>query len=231
MGPVTTERSLDKAAAQVSDAQHFGGQVTLGGKKLQGTSGYADGYFFEPTIITGATKEMLIAREETFAPIMALFEFETEDEAVGRANDTSMGLASCKSSFPLLPLLPICPSIPLLTVETPPPPRFLHQKRRPHLASAREPRGRHDRDEHGQLVGGGVTLWRHQGERLRQRVRQGRRHRRVHDHKDRHVDVERSLLITRRTTLVRKTSVQSADCAQAADGLMSARAKFCGEEH
>nr|POE87825.1 putative succinate-semialdehyde dehydrogenase [Quercus suber] len=94
MGPVTTERSLDKAASQVSDAQKFGGQVTLGGKKLQGTSGYDGGYFFEPTIITGATKEMLIAREETFAPIMALFEFETEDEAVARANDTSMGLAS-----------------------------------------------------------------------------------------------------------------------------------------
>ena len=37
---------------------------------------------------------MLIAREETFAPIMALFPFDTEDEAVERANDTSMGLAS-----------------------------------------------------------------------------------------------------------------------------------------
>lgn len=117
MGPVTTERSLDKAAAQVSDAQKFGGQVVLGGKKLQGNAGYDAGYFFEPTIITGATKEMLIAREETFAPILALFEFETEDEVVERANDTSMGLASCKytlthSLCPSLSRSPIRPDFP-----------------------------------------------------------------------------------------------------------------------
>lgn len=93
MGPVTTSRSLDKAAAQVEDAQKQGGQVVLGGKKLHGTKGY-DGYFFEPTIITHANKGMLISREETFAPVMALYEFNSEDEAVQQANDTSMGLAS-----------------------------------------------------------------------------------------------------------------------------------------
>ncbi|OQO05471.1 hypothetical protein B0A48_09240 [Cryoendolithus antarcticus] len=93
MGPVTTPRSLDKADAQVEDAQKQGGKVILGGKRLMGTSGY-DGYFFEPTIITSAKKEMLIAQEETFAPVMALFKFDTEEEAVQRANDTSMGLAS-----------------------------------------------------------------------------------------------------------------------------------------
>ena len=96
MGPVTTPRSLDKAEQQVDDAKKLGGKVVLGGNKLHGTKGY-DGYFFEPTLITGAKKEMLIAREETFAPIMALFEFDSEDEVVQRANDTSMGLASCKS--------------------------------------------------------------------------------------------------------------------------------------
>ncbi|KAF2722009.1 aldehyde dehydrogenase [Polychaeton citri CBS 116435] len=93
MGPVTTPRSLDKALAQVEDAKKHGGNVILGGNKLMGTKGY-DGYFFEPTLITGAKKEMLIAQEETFAPVMALFEFESEEEAVKRANDTSMGLAS-----------------------------------------------------------------------------------------------------------------------------------------
>lgn len=93
MGPVTTERSLDKALAQVEDATKQGGKVILGGKKLQGTSGY-DGYFFEPTIITGAKDGMQIAQEETFAPVMALFEFDTEEEVVRKANDTSMGLAS-----------------------------------------------------------------------------------------------------------------------------------------
>ena len=93
MGPVTMERSLDKATAQVEDAKAHGGKIVLGGKKLHGESGF-EGYFFEPTLITGANKEMLIASEETFAPVLALFEFETEEQAVQMANDTSMGLAS-----------------------------------------------------------------------------------------------------------------------------------------
>jgi len=94
MGPVTTERSLDKALAQVEDAKKHGGQLVMGGNKLQGEKGYDQGYFFEPTIITKASKDMLIAREETFAPVLALFSFDTEEEAVKQANNTSMGLAS-----------------------------------------------------------------------------------------------------------------------------------------
>ncbi|KAK3686413.1 hypothetical protein LTR37_019844 [Vermiconidia calcicola] len=93
MGPVTTPRSLDKAEAHIADAKKQGGQIVTGGNKLMGQKGY-DGYFFEPTLITGAKSEMLIAQEEQFSPILALFEFDTEDEAVQKANDTSMGLAS-----------------------------------------------------------------------------------------------------------------------------------------
>ncbi|KAF4612822.1 hypothetical protein G7Y89_g15551 [Cudoniella acicularis] len=90
MGPVTTPRSLDKAANQVADAKKHGGQVVLGGGKVAGKSGY----FFEPTIILGAKKEMLITEEETFAPVLALYSFDTEEEVVEAANNTSMGLAS-----------------------------------------------------------------------------------------------------------------------------------------
>jgi len=93
MGPVTTPRGIDKAEEQVQDAVSHGGKLVLGGKKLYGSQNYP-GYFFEPTLITGANKEMLIAHEETFAPVLALFEFDTEDEAVAAANETSMGLAS-----------------------------------------------------------------------------------------------------------------------------------------
>ncbi len=126
MGPVTTPRSLDKADSQVEDAKKLGGKIVLGGNKLQGKSGY-DGYFFEPTIITGAKHEMLIAREETFAPVMALFEFDTEDEAVQRANDTSMGLASCKCKCNVAdPNADHCC-------------RFLHQEYRPNMATAGKP--------------------------------------------------------------------------------------------
>lgn len=95
LGPVTTPRSLEKAEAQVEDAKKLGGKIVMGGKRLHGTPGY-DGYFFEPTIITNATGDMQIAGEETFAPVLPLFKFDTEEEAVKRANDTSMGLASCK---------------------------------------------------------------------------------------------------------------------------------------
>jgi len=86
MGPVTTPRSLDKALNQVNDAKKHGGKVVLGGGKVTGKSGY----FFEPTIILGAKKEMLITEEETFAPVLALYSFDSEEEVVTAANNTSV---------------------------------------------------------------------------------------------------------------------------------------------
>ncbi len=86
IGPVTSPRGLDRALSQVEDAKKHGGQVILGGGKVSGKSGY----FFEPTIITGGNKEMLITREETFAPVIALYSFDTEEEAVEAANNTSV---------------------------------------------------------------------------------------------------------------------------------------------
>ncbi len=90
MGPVTTDRSLLKAQEQVDDALSNGGKLLLGGKKLERVTGF----FFEPTVIGEANKQMLITKEETFAPVLALYKFEQEEEAVKAANDTSMGLAS-----------------------------------------------------------------------------------------------------------------------------------------
>ena len=90
MGPVTTPRGIDKVISQVDDATKLGAKVALGGKKVEGKKGY----FFEPTILTGMKPEMLISREESFAPVAALYKFETEEQAVKWANDTSMGLAS-----------------------------------------------------------------------------------------------------------------------------------------
>ena len=52
------------------------------------------GRFFEPTVLVDATSEMLIAREETFGPVAALFRFKTEAEAIAMANDTEFGLAA-----------------------------------------------------------------------------------------------------------------------------------------
>ncbi|QKX63843.1 uncharacterized protein TRUGW13939_11014 [Talaromyces rugulosus] len=90
MGPVTTSRGVDKASNQVEDATKLGAKLILGGNKIKDKRGY----FFEPTILTDMTPEMLISREESFAPIAALYKFDTEEEATKWANDTSMGLAS-----------------------------------------------------------------------------------------------------------------------------------------
>ncbi|KAI4665692.1 uncharacterized protein J4E78_003156 [Alternaria triticimaculans] len=90
MGPVTTPRGVEKALALVEDAKKKGAKIHTGGKKVEKDGGY----FFEPTVITGVTPDMDIANEEAFAPISTFIKFETEDEAVKAANDTSMGLAS-----------------------------------------------------------------------------------------------------------------------------------------
>jgi succinate-semialdehyde dehydrogenase/glutarate-semialdehyde dehydrogenase len=52
------------------------------------------GSFFEPTIVTGVTQDMMVAQEETFGPMAPLFKFETEAEVIGYANDTIFGLAA-----------------------------------------------------------------------------------------------------------------------------------------
>ncbi|BCR91520.1 NAD-dependent succinate-semialdehyde dehydrogenase [Aspergillus chevalieri] len=90
MGPLTTPQGVDKARKQVEDAQKRGATVLCSGTVPENK----EGYFFPPTILTGMTPEMLISQEESFAPIAALYKFDTEEEAVRCANDTSMGLAS-----------------------------------------------------------------------------------------------------------------------------------------
>jgi len=90
MGPVTVPQSLDKITEQIADAKAQGGKVLTGGQKVE----LDQGYFFEPTVIGDCGPKMRVAHEETFAPLLALFPFDTEEEAVEMANDTSMGLAS-----------------------------------------------------------------------------------------------------------------------------------------
>ncbi len=89
MGPMTTLRGIAKAEAHIEDATKHGAKVIMGGKRIDGA-----GYFFEPTILIDANENMLLSKEEQFAPIAAFFPFDTEEEAVEAANKTSMGLAS-----------------------------------------------------------------------------------------------------------------------------------------
>ncbi len=88
-GPLIDANALAKVERHIEDAVSKGARIVLGGKPhaLGGT-------FFEPTVLTGVTGEMLIAREETFGPVAPLFRFESEQEAIRMANDTEFGLAA-----------------------------------------------------------------------------------------------------------------------------------------
>jgi succinate-semialdehyde dehydrogenase/glutarate-semialdehyde dehydrogenase len=90
MGALTTPRGIEKLERHISDAIAKGGRILCGGKRPK-TLG---GYFFEPTIISGMTSSMLTTQEEIFGPLLGLYKFETEQEVVELANNTSMGLAS-----------------------------------------------------------------------------------------------------------------------------------------
>ena len=88
-GPLINPGALDKVEAHIADAVAKGASVVCGGKRHElGLT------FFEPTIVANVTSDMVIAREETFGPVAAVFRFETEDEVVAAANDTEFGLAA-----------------------------------------------------------------------------------------------------------------------------------------
>jgi succinate-semialdehyde dehydrogenase/glutarate-semialdehyde dehydrogenase len=88
-GPLIDEKAVAKVEEHIADAVAKGGRIALGGKRhaLGGT-------FFEPTIVTHVTPDMLVAREETFGPIAPIFSFRDEQDAIRMANDTEFGLAS-----------------------------------------------------------------------------------------------------------------------------------------
>jgi succinate-semialdehyde dehydrogenase/glutarate-semialdehyde dehydrogenase len=88
-GPLIDAKAVAKVEEHVADAVAKGGKLLTGGKRhaLGGT-------FFEPTVITGANQDMLVAREETFGPLAPLFPFDTEAEVIERANDSEFGLAA-----------------------------------------------------------------------------------------------------------------------------------------
>ena len=77
----------------IADAKKYGGQVVLGGKPYD-NDGKLKGYFFEPTVISGMSIEAITTREETFAPVVALYKFKTEEEVIDLANDCEVGLGS-----------------------------------------------------------------------------------------------------------------------------------------
>ena len=89
LGPLIDDKALETVEEHVADAVSKGAKVALGGKRHA-----LGGRFFEPTILTGVTKDMKVAIEETFGPVAPLFRFKDEADVIAQANDTEFGLAS-----------------------------------------------------------------------------------------------------------------------------------------
>ncbi len=89
LGPLITEKAVEKVENQIADALSKGGRVLTGGKRHA-----KGGSFFEPTVIADANRDMLVFREETFGPMAPLIRFHSDDEVLEMANDSEFGLAS-----------------------------------------------------------------------------------------------------------------------------------------
>jgi len=88
-GPLITEKAVAKVEEHIADALEKGAKIAIGGKPDA-----KGGLFFQPTILTGVTSNMKVAREETFGPVAPLLKFETEEQVIEMANNTEFGLAS-----------------------------------------------------------------------------------------------------------------------------------------
>ena len=89
VGPLIDDKGLAKVESHVEDAVSKGATVLTGGKRIEGA-----GTFFSPTVLTGVTRGMQVAREETFGPVAPLFRFDTVEDVIVQANDTEFGLAA-----------------------------------------------------------------------------------------------------------------------------------------
>ena len=89
VGPLIEEKACKNVASLVEDAKQNGAEVLTGGEAIDG-----DGFFFQPTVLRGASTDSRIFREEIFGPVASIYEFSDEAEAIELANSTEYGLAS-----------------------------------------------------------------------------------------------------------------------------------------
>ncbi|AEL28536.1 aldehyde dehydrogenase family protein [Cyclobacterium marinum] len=93
MGPLISDSQLEKVSNHVENAIAEGAKLIAGGKQPSSPA-LANGFFYEPTLLVGCTKEMAIVKEEIFGPVIHIEKFDTEEEAVKNANDTIYGLSA-----------------------------------------------------------------------------------------------------------------------------------------
>lgn len=88
IGPLINKAAVEKVQSHIDDAIAKGAKLAFGQAQPAGTN------FFPPQILTEVNDDMLVARDETFGPLAALFRFKSDDEVISRANDTDSGLAA-----------------------------------------------------------------------------------------------------------------------------------------
>lgn len=93
MGPLVSRPQYDRVLAYLETGKAEGARLEIGGGPAK-VEAFRQGLFVEPTVFTGVTDEMVIAREEIFGPVLSVLDFDAEDEAVARANASEMGLAA-----------------------------------------------------------------------------------------------------------------------------------------
>jgi len=92
-GPLVSQGQLDKVMGYIDKGLAEGARLVCGGTRAQ-VPGLLDGLFVAPTVFADVADHMAIAREEIFGPVMCVLDFDTEEEAVARANATDFGLAA-----------------------------------------------------------------------------------------------------------------------------------------
>ncbi|MFE9650746.1 aldehyde dehydrogenase family protein [Streptomyces sp. NPDC006365] len=93
VGPLVAARQRDRVLGYVDLAREEGAVARAGGRAPSDPA-LADGYYVEPTVLTGLTNDARCAREEIFGPVVTVIEFDDADEALDIANDSPYGLAS-----------------------------------------------------------------------------------------------------------------------------------------
>ena len=89
MGPLVNAAQMEKVLFFIEAGQSEGARLVTGGARLNGP-----GCYVQPTVFADVTDAMTIAREEIFGPVMAVLDFDTEEEVIARANDTEFGLSA-----------------------------------------------------------------------------------------------------------------------------------------
>jgi len=94
LGPIVDPNQYDRVSAYIQSGVESGAKMVCGGERVTHPAVPAGGYYLPPTIFTDVAEDARISREEIFGPVVNVYRFDTEDELVARANDTTYGLAA-----------------------------------------------------------------------------------------------------------------------------------------